>query len=160
MPEQMSKPEVLAAMQREYQNIENAIGSLSEAQLSVPGAYPDSDWTVKDTMAHLSAWMRRTMDRMPGGKPPPEPIRIPPGEDWNTSIERLNVYYYQQNRQRPLGDVLSEFRHTYREIRGATERLTDEELHNPELYNRLLGNTAEHFREHLDVIEPWMERQQ
>ncbi|MGE5140489.1 MAG: ClbS/DfsB family four-helix bundle protein [Rudaea sp.] len=160
MPEQMNKPEVLAAMQHEYQNIENAIGALSEAQLSVPGAYPDSNWTVKDTMAHLTAWMRRTIDRMPGGTPPPEPINIPAGEDWNTSIERLNAYYYQQNRQRPLGDVLAEFRRTYRDILGATDKLTDEQLRNQELYNRLLGNTSEHFREHLDVIEPWMARQQ
>ncbi len=158
MSDKLSKAEVLAAMQREYQKLEEVIGGSSEAQLSLPGAYPGSSWTVKDTIAHLNAWMRRTIGRMPGQTMPPDPIEIPPGEDWDTSIERLNVYYYEQNRKRPLGDVLAEFRKTYREIRNGTENLTEEQLYDPNLYGRLLGNTVEHFQEHRKVIQPWLEQ--
>ncbi len=157
MSDKLSKAEVLAAMQREYQKLEEVIEGASEAQLSLPGAYPGSSWTVKDTMAHLSAWMRRTTYRMPGKTMPPEPIEIPPGEDWGASIERLNVYYYEQNRQRPLGDVLAEFRKTYRDIKSGTEGLTEEQLHDPYLYDKLLANTVEHFQEHRGVIQPWLE---
>ncbi len=157
MSEQLNKADFIAAMQREYQRLEEVIGSQSEAQLTLPGAYPDSNWTIKDTVAHLTAWMRRTISRLPGHTPLPDPIEFPEGEDLNVSTDRLNAYYYEQNRQRPLGDVLSEFRKTYREIRAATENLTEEQLQNPDIYNRLVGNTFGHYREHLDVIEPWLE---
>ncbi len=158
MDEQLSKTQILAAMQQEYQHFEEVVGSLSEAQLTLPGPYPDSNWSVKDTVAHLTAWMRRTIGRMPGQTLVPDPIVIPDGEDWNQSIERLNVHYYETSRQRPLGDVLAEFRKTYRDIKGVTEQLSEEQLHDPNVYGRLTGNTYGHFREHLDVIEPWLER--
>ncbi|MGB8646704.1 MAG: ClbS/DfsB family four-helix bundle protein [Anaerolineae bacterium] len=158
MDEQMNKEQVLAAMQREYHQIEQVIGRVSEAQLTLPGPYSDSNWSIKDTVAHLTAWMRRTIGRMPGQTPLPDPITFPAGEDWNVSTERLNTYYYEQNRQRPLGDVLAEFRKTYRDIKAATEQLTEAQLAEPDVYGRLAGNTWGHFREHLDVIEPWLDR--
>lgn len=120
-------------------------------------------WTIKDILAHISAWERellRWLDMAASGKPPDIPA---PGA-WTDYIERFNTDAYQQDRDRPLATVQGEFQQVYARMRRALAELPE----NPEdkLWSvwyggeppwRLLATFSEHYQEHARPIQEWLQ---
>ena len=158
MTEVLSKADLLAAMQRGQDEMNQLIDSLSPEQLTAKGAYADSDWTMKDTLAHLAAWEQRTVGRLPGHDQIGDPITMELGEDWDHYMNRLNDNYYQEFKGIALNHAIDDFRAAYDEIRTAVQQLSEDELHDPQTFEVIVSNTFGHYREHLDVIEPWLAR--
>lgn len=158
--EYVTKEELLEKIRNSYDVFSTLLSSLNEAQLTEPGV--NDGWSVKDNIAHLSAWQRRQMvyneavyKGVESGNPTP-----------GMSLDEINEMYYRQNKDRSLAEVLAEFHESVRQFRESIEALTDEQLNAPVpwLDNRSLiayiaSNSYEHYKEHIEIIQHWLARQ-
>src|SRR5437763_10382965 len=94
--EQIDKAELLAQMRAGYNTFEALLAGLNETQMTTPGV--NGVWSVKDNLAHLTAWHLRQLDLLQGVRQGKEPgIRLV--EDW--SVDEFNEQLYQENKDRP-----------------------------------------------------------
>jgi hypothetical protein len=153
------KAELLANIQAGYDQLEALLATLSEEQMTTPGV--NGSWSVKDNLAHLAAWQNYQAARQEGvlsGIEPPDPALGLETED------EINDYYYQQNKERPLADVVADFRKSYQRVLAATEALSWEALNDPfpwadnvPVGAYTIGNTHGHYDLHREIIQRWLD---
>ena len=151
--------ELLSDLDKEWANVERLCGSLSEADMVARRRA--GDWSVKDTICHLSAWEKYLLDRLgyvlSGQKP------MYPAMSSMDDVHRFNAQVYAENKDRPLNSVIIEFRSLYRVVMTVLEALNDAQLSQPYSYDFpddhltllqiIRANTYEHFREHCSPIQ-------
>ena len=154
------KAELLANIQAGYEQLEAVLASLSEEQMTIPGV--NSTWSVKDNLAHLTVWQSYQAARQEGtldGMEPPDPA---PGLE---TEDEENEYFYQQHKDRPLAEVLADFRVSYQRVLAATQALSWEALNAPFPWSDndvpvgayTMGNTYGHYDLHRELIQRWLE---
>jgi hypothetical protein len=157
---QPSKAELLERTRQEYDKLEQALGGLSEAQIS---AAPDGDWSVKDLLAHIAAWQQILL-RFHIGKRPFAEAAPGIGVDYASSdVDTINDALYQRDRDRTLSDVLDTFRRSHQQTMVAIEGMSETELSQPytppgrdrggQIIDWIAGDTYEHYMEHRETIE-------
>ena len=148
------KDDLLAQLDIEWAKIERTCASMNEIQMVAPGA--QRDWSVKDMLAHISAWEKYLLDRlgyvMTGQLP-----RYPVMNSWD-DVHRFNAQVYTENKERPLTSVVIEFRSLYQGVVTVIQALNDDQLNHPYNYDfpdehitlldLVRANTIEHYREH------------
>ena len=148
MAEHKDKTQLLAEMQAGYDEFEALLAPLNEEQLTTSGV--NGDWSIKDNLAHLSAWQRYVLDALQAAQKGVEFSH--PWQKMND--DDINEQIYQANKGRPLTEVRSEFRSAYQLLRDRVVMLTAEELNSPYpnrtslRWEHVAGNMYEHFREH------------
>lgn len=154
-----TRSKLLAEIGLEWANIERICAGLSEAAMITPGI--QGEWSVKDTLVHLSAWEKYLLDRlgyvMTGQHP-----QYPAMASWD-DVHRFNAQVYEENKDRPLTSVVIEFRSLYRGVMTVLEALDEEMLYQPYTYDfpddalsvqqLIRANTCEHYREHCIAID-------
>ena len=162
MTEHMDKQALLDLMNTGYTNFTALLASLSEQQLTTPGV--NSAWSVKDNMAHLTAWQKRTLTKIQAVRDNVDFIDPLPDD---ATEEGVNEQFYQQNKNRSLADVLAEFHAVYRQLVENVQAMSDEELNSPlswqdnkPIWQSISGNTGEHYDEHRQIIRNWLARSQ
>src|SRR5688572_3205802 len=125
----------------------------------------DGGWSVKDLLAHISAWERVLLvSDLQGGT-----FAEAAGMDEATSAATehmtaetgLNDYFYQRDKELPLSEVLANLRATHQQVIAALEQLDDADLqraHDPDdpeshLVDSIVGDTYGHYRQHRATIE-------
>jgi hypothetical protein len=116
-------------------------------------------WTVKDVLAHITAWEKellRWLERAANGYSPDLPA---PGR-WSEFIEQFNSQTYLVNRDRPLEDVLLDFRQVFSRVLFEMQALPkdpDDSYWSVWLGGRppwdLFTTYHEHYKEHREQIE-------
>ncbi|MGI8588840.1 MAG: ClbS/DfsB family four-helix bundle protein [Chloroflexia bacterium] len=124
----MDKDELLEKLAREHAQLEEAIAQLSEEQMTAPGVY--GEWSVRDILAHLTVWDVRGSGWIRTAASGAMPEIPGPGLTWKDA-ERLNEETYQENRARPLADVLADYRDGYARMLTQLRALTDEDWAKP-----------------------------
>ena len=153
----MNKVELLAAIREERARLEEVLGRLSAEQMARAAA--SGAWSVKDTLAHISAWeqwMVRWAGQLLRGETPHGPMPV----ETEDELDRLNAENYERNRYRSLEAVAADFRRSYGDALRLAESLPEGALqaehpdtwpHGP-LWYGVAANTCWHYREHLDSI--------
>ena len=150
---------VLGHIRASRAKLERLITELDEAALTQPG--PDGGWSVKDHLAHLTAWRRMVLGYL-DGKPQAEGLGIDPAISRDGSEEDINAALEAQHKAKPLAQVVAEFRQVYDALIARLEQFTEADwqtpypLHPPSQNPRqgnIEGNTFFHDEEHL----PWIE---
>lgn len=154
-----TRSDLLAEIDKEWISIERICASLSEADMVAPGV--EGEWSVKDTLCHISAWEKYLLDRL-GMVMTGESPQYPAMASWD-DVHRFNAQVYTENKDRPLSSVIIEFRSLYRGVMTVLEAFSEDKLTQPYSYDfpddnltllRLIrGNTCEHYREHRLAIE-------
>ncbi len=123
---------------------------LAEGQLAEPG-YND-DWSAKDMLAHLAAWMANSTQAM-------EQIRMGTfrPEDRHIDVDAMNEEFYRASRDLSLSDVRSELASARNRMLEEFGRLDDEQLAAHDRYAEFLfrEDGPEHVREHLPRLREW-----
>jgi hypothetical protein len=160
MSEQISKSELLDAIRSERERLEETLARLDKDQMTQPGV--EGGWSVKDILAHITAWeklMTRWVGQALRGDVPELPGRDEIVDQWNQRI-------YQENKDRPLAEVLEEFKRSYQDALRTTETTLEEDLMDPERFEWLKGaplwrvvaaNTWWHYKEHNESTQAWLE---
>ena len=103
----MTKTELLDELKAENARWEALLSEIGEERMTQPGVA--GDWSVKDIIAHLVGWRRRTVARLRAASrnepEPPSPWPAHLQED-----DEINNWIYESNRDRPLVDVLADSR--------------------------------------------------
>ncbi|NJN99771.1 MAG: ClbS/DfsB family four-helix bundle protein [Anaerolineales bacterium] len=159
-----TKAELLARIAEGRTALEQALGRLSEAQLTTPAA---SGWAIKDHLAHLSAW-EAGIAALLQHQPRWAAMGLDEAAITQYEMDDWNEILYQQNRERSLAEVRHYFAESHRQLVAAVESLSEEDLFKPYAYfevgeagkddtrpiiGRIIGNTYEHYEEHQEWIE-------
>jgi hypothetical protein len=161
MAEQMDKVKILDEMRTKYAALEDILAPLDETQMTTEGV--NGDWSIKDVLAHITAWHLRLLDRLHAAIWNEEPTLS--GVVTDEEVDRLNEQIYKENKSRPLNDVLIDFRTTYLQIVDEVQAMNEEDLTDPHRFTWMKGNplwyivagdTYEHYEEHLQPIQEWL----
>jgi hypothetical protein len=129
---------------------------INEQRMLQPGIV--GTWSVKDLIAHVS-WYEREMVSVIR-------LRVFTGSEWwALTTDERNAMIYQQNRQRPLQEIVDEGQRSYTELLEAVQSLSDEDLTDPRHFRDMpedwvpwqifAGNSFEHYQDHLPAMNTW-----
>jgi hypothetical protein len=158
----LDKAELLARIQTEYSRLQTTLAGLTAEQMLQPGV--TGDWSVKDVLAHLTFWQKHSLEELQAALHNKPHLAFPSleGEDWNTTLDRLNAENYQANRERPLAEVRTEFEESYRQILEILNTLSEDDfepgspleqaLEGEPVSSAVGSNTWEHYAEHRKIL--------
>lgn len=155
----MSQSDLLQRIQMDRQSLAEIWQPLSDEQMTQrPG--PQTDWSVKDLIAHIVWWENfmiwRIEDKMSGGD----------GQR-SKSIDAYNVQIFEENKDRSLSDILNEFDTNLSKVLAFVETLSDEQINDPSvisisdehLLHYLEGDTFGHYDMHRDDLQNFVDAQ-
>lgn len=159
----MTKDELMQSISEARQAFDDAIAGLTDEDMrELPAVGP---WTVKDVMAHLVAWEAETVTALAqlGTGARPRYSGLPDDE-----LDKLNATWHAENKDRPLDRVQADYEGVGRQTLRRVTALSDDELFRPgkfkwrqggTLAEWILGDTADHYREHAGQIREWRVKQ-
>jgi hypothetical protein len=161
MAEQMDKLTILDEMRTNYAALEGILVQLDDTQMTTQGAI--ANWSIKDILAHIASWQHRLLVWLHAAIRHEQPAISGPNSV--EEMDRFNAQFYQENKSRPLGEVLTDFRTTHLQIMDVVQAMLEEDLTNPQrfawskgkpLWHLVAGDTYEHYQEHMGQIQVWL----
>jgi hypothetical protein len=149
-----TKAAVLAQIQQERAALEETVAQLSPAQLSRPG--PEG-WSPKDHLTHVVIWEQMLIGRNLEGRSFADVAGVDEatGESlWQMSEDEVNAYFQARDRGLSSEEALAGFQQSYQQVLAALAEVDEAKLFapyredSPLLVEIVLGNTAEHYRDH------------
>jgi hypothetical protein len=154
----MDKSTLLNNIQTKQAELDALLAPLSEEQMTTPGV--NGEWSIKDVMAHMTVWehilLKGLHAAIEGGDP---------GFPEDFSLDEANEQFYQENKNRPLADIMADYQQSYERILVDVAKLTDEDLNDPHRFSWrggepfwqfVEGNTYGHIDEHIGSIRNWL----
>jgi hypothetical protein len=119
----MKKSELLHWLREEYRQWEAFLDQIGPLRMELPGV--NSDWSMKDIVAHLTGWQPRLIAQIQAaqrgeGEPPPH---------WPAHLQtedEINAWIYESNRHRSVREVLSESHQVFQQLLAVIEGLPDQ----------------------------------
>jgi hypothetical protein len=158
---QRNKATLLNQIQSEHRLLEKLLNSLSPGEWFQPGVV--ANWSIKDLLAHLTAWERLFCSWYLAGLGDKSPAIPAPGYSW-ILINRLNEDIFLENRDRPLEEIRLEFQNSYIETFVLVQSIPEEALFSSgkfawtgkaSLYGYVIANTCNHYRWARTKIRAW-----
>ena len=164
----IDKQELIAIFETEFEAWERVLAGLSTAQITSPSL--PNGMSIKDTMAHLGAWQRRTIARLEAAlhnhEPqfPQWPVELDE-EESQDAVDRANAWILATNRDRPWADVHREWREGFlrflelvraipkSDLRPGGKLAWMAEYQHSEV---LAGAYDHHHSEHRGPLEAWL----
>lgn len=167
-PDLPNKASLLETIHRRRAELEETIDSLTNDQLA---AAPAGGWSIRDHLAHITAWEQSAIALL-NKRPRHEGLGVSKDTYQGHDVDAVNQEIYNRNQQRPIEDVLADFRGSHQQLLAVLQKMSDEELRKP--YSHFLpdepgeetgdpvvewvaGNTYEHYAEHLEIIRELVE---
>lgn len=160
-----SKAELMARINDSRAALEQLVNRLDEDRAVAPGA---DGWSVKDHLAHVAVWERSLLALLEG-RPRHEGMGLDRATYEDGDTDAINAALYAQSHDRPLSEVLADFRATHERLLSVVSGMTDEDLYRPYSHYQpgepprndepvigwIAGNTFGHYEEHTDWIR-WL----
>jgi hypothetical protein len=153
----MKKGELLSAIRDERRRLDELIAPLDDDDLTTTGVIDGQ--SIKDLLAHITAWEQLCLTWVRTDHRGDEPFT-------DESLNALNAKMYEQDRTRPLAEVQARARSSYAEILEMVDEQPEAALAKPPRWSErtleevIRANTDEHYREHADQIDVWLQGQQ
>ncbi len=158
----MTKEELLANIERDWETLQAAIDGLSDAQMTEMPVV--GEWTVKDLLAHLAVCesiLVTDLYKIERGFVPDLGLTA-------AQVDQLNAQYYRDQKDRPLERVLEDLHDVHLALLNRLENLPDAALSDPRRFQWMKGqplsafvaeDSFEHYREHTAELRAWREQQ-
>jgi hypothetical protein len=160
----MTKTRLLADLQREQEQWEALLAQIGESRMDQPGVA--GEWSIKDIVAHLNGWRRRTVARLQAAQRG-EADPSPPWPAHLQTDDQINAWLYETNRDRSVREVLDDSRQVFEQLVAAIEAFCEAELLDPHRFvwwdGEVLSAAAlfAHFHEeHEPDMRAWLARQE
>jgi hypothetical protein len=121
----LSKIQFLAELQQEQASWQTLLDEIGKANMTQPDVA--GGWSIKDLVAHLTGWRRRTVKRLQAALKH-EPDFSPPWPSELQADDAINAWIYEANRDRPLADVLSDSRDVFHQLMETLDTFSEEDL--------------------------------
>jgi hypothetical protein len=163
------RDELLRRIDQGWAALERTIGGLTEQGLTA--RRDAAGWSIKDHLASLAAW-ERSIAYLLQGRPRHAGLGVPEAVYRTAGDDGINAAIQRQHADRPAAAVLSDLRAGHRHLLGVLAGLTDADLRRTyshylpgepgeetgaPIVGWIVGNTYEHYREHLAWIEALIE---
>jgi len=167
MDEPKDKAQLLDWITATRAELDAVIAPLSDAQMIEPGA--EAALSVKDLLAHVSWWERRTLRALEYAARGEQPPKLAAEGEGEAGVNRVNAATFQANRQRPLDDVCAEYACSGHDLLTALEGYSEADLFDEGGFTRILefpalyliaGDTYLHYPDHVASIRAWLEAEQ
>ena len=161
-----SKRELVADIEGAHGNLLALLRSVPLARYGEPGVWGDG-WSVKDLVAHLTAWhglFLRWYEEGQAGKKPEIPA---PGYKYS-EIGKLNRAIWREHREESVQAVMEGFESSYVRVLKLARSLSEPQLIEAGhfawtgkngLKTYLGANTASHYRFAVKVLKRWSRRE-
>ena len=165
--EPTTRVELQAILWRLRADLEQLVAEAGPTRLELPGAM--GDWTLKDAVAHLSAWRWWSVTRLEGAAreeamTPPWDASLDEGNE--ADVDRINQQFYVASRDLPVAAVLADSRATFDRLEAALLALPEADLFTPGRYPWLhdypaaaivTGSAAHLYEEHEPDIRAFLD---
>ncbi len=161
MADRITKAYLLDEMRSAGAEWEALLAEVGEERMTEPGAA--GEWSVKDVTAHLTSyhrWFVNAAEAYFRGEPPP--LDGTEGMDF----EERNQFFHRRDKDRPLAEVLAEWRQVYQRLLEMVEAHSEEFLTQPQqlegapgpilVWEILKGDNYGHLREHAGWVRDWL----
>ena len=159
----MRRAELLKQLNSEQDAFEGLLEEIGADRMEEPGVA--GAWSIKDIVAHLTAWRRRTVGRLEaaanGESEPTPPWPADLRED-----DEINAWFHERDRNKSVREVLSESRDVFKRLAAAIEKLPEDALDDPGRFPWMEGTPFtgaaffSHFHdEHEADMRAWVSRQ-
>jgi hypothetical protein len=153
----MNKSELVTALTNSRKELQTVLDDLSELEMIETGV--EGHWSVKDILAHLTAWEAEMVKLLVQARNTKRPAYL-------ALTNSINDQLYEENKDRPLDRVLADFHGVRKHILRQVDGYTDKELTTPNFYKWLEGKTLaqyiasetlDHEAVHTANIKQWLE---
>jgi hypothetical protein len=163
MQEPKSKAEMLQWVNDEWEALNELLARIPPAEREQPGV-EGGDWSIKDLMAHVTAWeklMVQWLQEAARGETPQRPV---PGLTWD-DLDLLNQRIFDENHNRPLAEVEADFHAFHKTALETVTPWSEADLFTPGRYQWMgdrplmyvvAGNMWDHYQEHREGLEAWL----
>ncbi|MBI2965831.1 MAG: ClbS/DfsB family four-helix bundle protein [Chloroflexi bacterium] len=152
------KHELLTRIRAAWSEMDATIRNVDPDRLrDTPAA---GGWSAKDHLAHIMVWLKVIAARI--DRAPEHPIfGLDPGTFRTANVDGLNAAAHRLYREMPTAEVIAELASTHRKVVAMVESLQETDLARPiwsdrpgrgPLIDNIIGDTYEHYREHLADI--------
>ncbi|MEO0595185.1 MAG: ClbS/DfsB family four-helix bundle protein [Chloroflexota bacterium] len=161
MPVFTDKQRLLDMLELEYEFVHRTIDDLSYEQMTEPNV--EGAWSVKDIIAHLTAWMKRVLKWFEALDEERTPAIPDEGYTWQM-VDTLNDAEHERDKALSLDDVLADFHDTYHAVYRLVAGLSHEALFESTfgglvekpMWELVMTDTFEHFQEHIIPVREWL----
>ncbi len=150
----MSRQQLLLRLDSRWQDLLASYAGLSDSELTEPGV--TATWSVKDIIAHVSAWEEEALMHLPvvlAGKRPPR-YSVTHG-----GINAFNAQMTEASRALTLAEVIRRRDDTHRRLVAFVGRALEPECAGDTRFRRRLRlDTYGHYAVHTKAISRWRAR--
>lgn len=153
------KADLLKRIEQAWSALQATISGLTEQQMERPDA---GGWSIKDNLAHLTVWEEFMRRYHLQNQPPYQVLQIDEARFKELDEDGLNAVLYQRSKTQSVAEVLANLQRSHAQVVADLEqwsytallkpRYTDDPDAGP-LINWVIGNTYEHYQEHLANIQ-------
>ncbi len=156
--EKLTNSELMAAIETERAQLEKALARFSEDQKTK--ALLKNGWSIKDLMAHISAWEQVGFDIVQPARDG-KPLKAYVSKVFE-SIDHFNAATFEKNKDKSLGEIEIEFNAAYKNFVALIETLDEdfiasnlpfEGAEDLNVRSVISANTHLHYREHTQTLE-------
>jgi len=158
----INKAKLLNDLKDEYARWEALLGDIGEAHMTQPGV--TEEWSIKDIVAHLTGWRRRSVARFQAALRH-EPSFSPPWPPHLQTDDEINAWMYAANRDRSLSDVLQESRAVFQQLVDTLSAFPEAALLDPRRFGWMEDDAptgaaffAHFHEEHEPDMRAWLEK--
>ena len=137
------------------------VADVGPDRLERPGAM--GDWTFKDVAAHLTAWRRRTVDRLDAAaRGAAEPPPFWPAELGSDEDDVINAWIHDRTTHQAASELLAQADAVYDDFVAAVRRLPIDAVTDPDRFPWLAGvsladsDVGGHLDEHEPGVRRWL----
>jgi len=159
MSESISKSELIDRFRSAHAEWDAPLARLTPEQMQQPRAV--GEWSVKDIIAHLT-WYEKEMVGV---------LRshvFSGSKMWDIPLDERNKMICEENKDRPLAEVLDESHRTYQDFIQGLEALPEADLYNPNSFPGMpsdwqpleifSNNGYEYYDEHAQEVKVWLDK--
>jgi hypothetical protein len=155
------KAQLIQMLTEEFDRWEKLLTSLSTQQITAPDRI--ANMSIKDIIAHLTAWQQITAARLEAAKQ----YREPEFPDWPAEldidaddVDKINAWIYATYQQRSWSDIRREWRERYLHVLELAQVILENDLLSAGKYpwlkeyplSAVLLGTYEHHEEHREPL--------
>ena len=154
----MTKDELINKIEGEWGNLQASLDGLTEEQMHQPGVV--GDWTIKDILAHITAWQTRLITALFKA----EKGFTPDTTEGGPTVDQLNEKFYREMKDRPFDQVWDDLDSSYHQLLGRLAGWKEKDLFDPKRFRwmqgepfevYIAGDSYEHYAEHAAQIREW-----
>ena len=153
----MDKDTFIKTLKETRAQWEALLAQIDQEWMLEPGAA--EKWSLKNIIAHI-AWSELELI------PVMQTHILAGSELWNLPLDERNEIVFQQNRDRPLHEILTEEQEAYAQFLQAAQELSEEDFNDPRRFKDmpedwvpwqiLAGSSFKHFQDHMPSVREWL----